>query len=233
MIGFETVSLGTGGVAPCVRCTAESLAPLDFDVILPSLTAAAHMGAGGVILAGTEPFAHPSLVEIIGAARALEVPRIGVQTDGSALALGQNAAGSVSAGVRFFEFVFLGGNAESHDRAVGRSGAFSSLLAGVSAVKRAASPDRRVFVAGVVRLCPHTVGGFVPAVSAAVSAGVRSVRVESTPGLDLPRAAVDQAHAIATTAGVALFGDGCDHLLMGARLYEMSPAKSGSEVAGG
>lgn len=226
MIRFETVSLGSGGVSPCVRCNGRSSEPSGADTVLSALTAAAVSRPDGILFTGHEPFAHPSLVELISGARGLGVPRIGVQTDGAALGVGQNAPGSIGAGVRFFEFVFLGEDELSHDRLAGRDGAFASLMAGVAAVKRVSTPDQRVYVAGVVRVCRHNVAHFVGAVAAAVAAGVRSVRVELDPGVDLLADSVNRAHVVATTAGVALFGDGCGHLLRGARLYSLGSPDS-------
>lgn len=231
MIRFQTVSLGSGSVSPCVRCGAGASAPYDASRTLGSLSEAVAGDSDGVVFTGFEPFAHPSLVELIGAARGLGAPRIGVQTDGAALGVGQNAPGSIGAGVRFFEFVFLGADAEAHDRLVGRPGAFASLNAGVGAVRRLSTADQRVFAAAVTRVCRHNVAYFVEVVAAAAASGVRAIRVEVEPGVTLPREMVDRAHVAATTSGIALFGDGCDHLLGGATLYTLDP--SGGEVPRG
>lgn len=230
MIRFAAVSLGSGGVAPCVRCVGVPHAPVEAGFALTRLAAVAAAKPDGIVLVGLEPFTHPSLVELITAAGALDVPRVGIQTDGAALGMGQNAPGSVGAGVRFFEFVFLG-DAETHDRLAGRVGASDSLIAGIGAVKRHSSPERRIFVGAVVKVCRHNVDRLADTVAAAVTAGVRSIRLEVSPGVNLPREAVDRAHAVATTAGVALFGDSCGHLLNGVRLYDFIDLADEGEVA--
>lgn len=258
--------MGSGETCACERCVAKARAAgeLAGDAAPASATqlaeAIANLAAaqfaraagrdggreagmpaiGGAMLSGFEPFRHPELVSVIDRVRAAGITRIGVQTSGVALALPANAAGSIGAGVRVFEFVLLGAGVH-HDVACGTPGAFDAAIAGIRQVRESArAAGVRIFPAALVRLCPHNRGQLVAAVGAAVAAGVRAVRIQVDAGAIPEPGEVRAAHEIATTAGVALFGDGAEHLLNGATLYRsvaletlVAPAASEASVGTG
>lgn len=232
LLKFLAVPIGSGGVSSCVRCTATPKANYTAPEIFTALTSEDTSGSDGVLLTEFEPFAHPSLVELVSGFGALGVSRIGLQTDGAALGLGQNARGSISAGVRVFEFAFLGADSDSHDRLTGKPGSFTGLMAGIDAVKHASkSSGHRCFVSATVKVCRHNVDMLPAMVAAAAASGVRAIRLElPAEGISLDRTVVSAAHSAATSAGVALFGEGCSHILGGATLYQLvAPAVTDGE----
>jgi hypothetical protein len=132
-----------------------------------------------VLLAGAEPFGHPQLPALVGAAREAGCQRIGIETDAIALRSEQNAHGSVSAGVRHLRVRMLGGTPGLHDALVGAPGALEATLAGVDTFRAcAAAGEHAVDVVAVIPLCRHNVHDAPAAVGRAVEHGVDRVIVE-------------------------------------------------------
>lgn len=216
------IDLGTGGIAPCTRCSAVSREPFHMDAILrclvegdstESTTDSLGSSNANVIFGGFEPFRHPNLVQILdfAATKPLNsVTRIGLQTDGGALSVPSNAFGSINSDVTFFEIVLRGGDELSHDTLTGDKGSFGLAIKGISGVSAAARElSKPIFVAGVAALCGHN-NHLLPAIiSTFVNAGVDAIRVECQGGTEPDPALVKQSYEIATTSGVLLFGDGC------------------------
>ena len=244
VLNFVSIPLGNGQVCACTRCATDGATQATCEEIgatIAQLTTARfaakvaeETGGGlaaaaldGAILTGAEPFAHPDLVDTIARLRATGIPRIAVQTSATALAAPANAAGSIGAGVRVFEVVLLGGEAR-HDVLTGEPGSYAAALAGIAQVREAArASGTRVFISALIRLCAHSRGELIPAVVGAVGAGVRAVRIEASAGAEPSSDEVRAAHEVATTAGIALFGDGAEHILGGASLYTVGLLSEG------
>ncbi|MCE5204044.1 MAG: hypothetical protein LLG24_07535, partial [Actinomycetia bacterium] len=126
------------------------------------------LGRPNVFFEGFEPFAHPALPSLISAAADAGFARIGLETDGGALARPGNAAGALHAGVRHVKIRTLGLD-RSADEICGRPGLSTSVLQGMHALSQAAD-DLGVVVAvsGVVPLCRHNVE-LLPATVAALA----------------------------------------------------------------
>ncbi len=162
MIRFRPVQLGVGGAAECRLCGGRE-APSRRDAVAVaeefSVLADEWNAAPGpnVLLCGCEPFSHPDLPEIVGAAVAAGTERIGLLTDAIALGEADNASGAIASGVRYVEAILLAPNAAEHDRLSGIPGSFDAAVAGMEALVHAASvAEEKVALVGRVVVCPHT-----------------------------------------------------------------------------
>lgn len=179
MIAFGEVTIGTGGVARCVRCgpavpVARGLESVRADV--EALATDWSTGPGpNVVFTGFEPFAHPHLPALVEAAVSAGCQRVRLRTDAGALATPGNAEGALAAGVRQLEVVVLGDRA-THDGATARQGLFDAALAGIAAFLEAAERvGEPVAVTGLVPVCPHTLAAAPAAAAVLAAAGAVAV----------------------------------------------------------
>jgi len=197
MIRFAEVMLGSGGPARCVRCHGprEDATYLPAAKLATSLreTCGSWEGRPGpnVMLAGPEPFGHPELPRVVGAAMAAGCARLGLDTDGAALQSRQNAAGALSAGVRHLRVRILAGAPGSHDALAGAPGALDAAVAGLRAFREAAdAASASTSIAVLVTVCRHNVHDLPGAVALAVECGADRVELHlDDPGLGLASSA--------------------------------------------
>ena len=219
MLNFIEISLGTGGVARCTLCAGVPSAarPLH-DIRMDVAQLPQHLD--GVVLGSFEPFLHPELVSVIELLTKGAIPRIMICTDGGALSHMPNVQGSLSSGVRLFEVVVVGGDPVSHDTLTNAPGLYEAACLGIKNVRSVASAlNLDAEVVGVARICTHNSHALVDIVSTFVRCGVTAVRVCAELGVIVDPVSIALASEIATSAGVALFGDGCESYIQGARLY--------------
>lgn len=187
MIVFARIEIGTGGLPACVQCggaPGASMRPAhDIRADVTAVAAAWDGGPGPSIwFAGAEAFAHPELPGLVESAMSVGVERLKISTSGAALAGGQNAMGSLSAGVRHIEIVVLAGEARDHDALAGRQGSFEAAAAGVAAFRNAAEKAViPISVVGRVPVCSHNVDGVPGAIATFARFGADAVVVGLTP----------------------------------------------------
>lgn len=214
MYSFELQSLGEGGIAPCKKCVNPSPTPYPLNTLLNKA-----FDAENYLFYGFEPFAHPELVTLLSSPELSKVTRLGIMTDGGALASPQNAAGVLSSGVRVFEIVLRGGDALTHEGITARPGLFNAALKGIANLKRSAAEQNiEIFITGLAEICRHNEHALIEIVRCFVEAGVDAIRVHTNRALN--ESLIDAAYEIAIPAGVYLFGDYCTHI-DAARLYEL------------
>jgi len=136
-----------------------------------------HPDSLNCLLEGAEPFRHPELPVLIAGCASAGARRIAVVTDAGALAIPENAAGSLAAGLRQIHVPLYGATPQAHD-SLCRSGSFEKTSAGVSrfldAAERAGSP---VVVVGVVPVCEHTLASAPVIVATFARLGAVTVRL--------------------------------------------------------
>jgi len=185
VISFAHIALGDGGSVACVRCS--EVAPADYTPAQEVLARITEVAEGwgespgpNVVLCGPEPFGDPDLPQIVTGAAAVGVQRIGLRTDGGALASVDNARGVVHAGVRHIEVLLLG-DEELHDSLAETPGLFALANQGIAEFLGA---TRAAGVTGVVTgrivVCRHNLESLPNAIAALSKAGVVSVVLELT-----------------------------------------------------
>ncbi len=192
MIRFAQVDIGSNTAVPCALCATQAETP----VFRPSEEISADVDSAcrgwrsppgpNVLFAGAEPFLHPHLPVLISGARSAGAQRIGVRTDGRALAQGDNARGSISAGVRLYEFVFLGGDAVAHDRLTAAPGSFQLALSGLGALRVAAERlGSEIALRGRVPVCVHNVRELPEVCAVLAREQCATIQLDLAPGLDV------------------------------------------------
>ena len=236
MILFHELNIGTGtsggGARPCPRCfratstgQVAAIEPVRLQSLTPRIEELAATGAS-VMLRGFEPFRHPDLVGIIQTLAEAKPRRIGMRTDGAALANLRDAQGCIDNGVRVFEIPFLPREMDALSQAAPMEASF----AGIRGIRNAsAALGVAVFVCADITTCTHAAKYFLSVVQAAIAAGVDAIRLSHNESSNEPNRLVEllggknvlnQAHSLATQNSIVLFGDGCESYLSGARLYE-------------
>ncbi len=156
MLEFAGISTGTGeriACSACGRTRAVEFRPS--SSIIAEVGAAAGSGCVNVSLGGAEPLAHPEIPRIVAECVGLGVRRLRLITDGIALGMGDNAVGSLDAGVRHVRVIALGDEA-THDRLADAPGALAAARAGVTAFCDAAEQrSATICVSGLVPVCAH------------------------------------------------------------------------------
>lgn len=224
MLGFVSVSVGTGSPARCARChgAAPAVAYRPASDAVADIAAVAQGWSAGpgpnVAVCGPEPFGHPELPSIVTGAAQAGVVRLRLETDAAALASPANASGSVAAGVRHLRFRLLGGSPGMHDALVGEAGALDATLEGVRAFAAAADgQNAAVSITALVPVCRHNVRDLAAAVGAALDAGADEVTLLiDDGGLDV-RAAVPWITAACDTGivnGVWVEVDGLGYCIL-------------------
>jgi len=187
VIAFSEVSIGAGGLPACSRCSAEVQVRLrDSAEVVRDIRSAVEQWKSGpgpnVVLGRAEPFLHPELPSIVGAARDAGVRRLRLVTGGGALGVGENASGSIQAGVRHLELVLLSGEASIHDALWGRDGALAAALKGVERFSEAATAHGMpIALTGRIPVCRHNAASVPSAVGALGAAGAVSVVIQPAP----------------------------------------------------
>lgn len=183
LLRFAEVSLGSGGLPTCARCeTASVPAPRAAeDVIAEALSAIeswdrALLGPGpNVALVGAEPFAHPSLPEIVFTLVEAGASRLRLRTGAEALIVAENAEGVLRAGVRHLEVVVLGPH-EVHDALTARPDAFESARRGMRAfLDTAGESGIDAVLSGRIRVCRHNLEHAPAAVAVLAEVGALEI----------------------------------------------------------
>lgn len=193
MIRFAEVAVGNGGEVRCARCHRDAQAPSyrSADEIVADIATAAGLWTGlpgpNVALTGAEPFGHPDLPALVGAAVQAGCRRVRLDTDAVALRSPQNAGGSLMAGVRHLVWTVLGGTPGVHDALLGAPGALEASVEGVrSFLSIASAEETAVSVTALVPVCRHNVHDLPAAAGLAVETGVDRVLLRfDDGGLDL------------------------------------------------
>jgi len=196
VIRFADVGVGSGGEVRCSRCHGESqsISYRSASEIAAEIAMACELWdeppGPNVALTGAEPFGHPELPVLVGAAVDAHCRRLCLETDAVALRSSQNAGGSLIAGVRHLRWIILGGTPGVHDVLLGTPGALDLSVEGVRSFRSIAAEESiPVSVTTVVPVCRHNVHDLPAAAGLAVDAGADRVllRVEDG-GLDLAAA---------------------------------------------
>ena len=223
-------------VRPCPRClrsasTGQTAAtePVRLQALASRIEELAAADVS-VMLRGFEPFQHPDLVGIIQTLAEAKPRRIGMRTDGAALANLRDAQGCIDNGVRVFEIPFLPREMD----ALSQTAPMEASFAGIRGIRSAsAALGAAVFICADITICTHTAKYFTTTVQAAIAAGVDAIRLNC----DEPKQVTEllggetilnQAHSLATQNSLAFFGDGCEDYLGGASLYEVINETAGT-----
>jgi len=184
VIAFAEIVLGHGGLPECSRCHSDARPQMrdeaDITAEIREAVEAWRADPGpNVALVGAESYLHPDLPSIVRAATSMGVRRLRLATAGEALAAGENAAGSLAAGVRQVEFVALAGDRAVHDALSGSGHSLTTALAGIARFRDAAREARaQVAVTGRVPVCDHNIDAVPSAVAAIGQAGGIAVVVD-------------------------------------------------------
>ena len=183
MLGFIEIPVGDGAPLACLRCGGAPQAVYHATADVARRIAAVASGwTGGpgpnLVLTGPEPFGHPELPDLVIACQEAGVERIGIETDGRALAVSGNADGAVGAGVTHLRVRVLASDSRMADELSGRPGLLSATEAGVAAYRAAVERQgATVVITAIVPVCSHNLDT-VPATVARLSAwGVDAVRL--------------------------------------------------------
>ena len=250
-IGTSTSGGGVRPCPRCFRATSTGQTaasePIRLQALTPRIEELAATGAS-VMLRGFEPFRHPDLVGIIqtlamatggvsppstraetsatsattNSPPTAKIRRIGMRTDGAALANLRDAQGCIDNGVRVFEIPFLPREMDALSQTVPMEASF----AGIRGIRSAqAALATAVFICADIVVCAHTAKYFSGTVQAAIASGVDAIRLSCDEPNRLEellggKNILNQAHSLATQNSTVLFGDGCESYLRGARLYE-------------
>ena len=196
MIRFADVAVGSGDEVRCSRCHGESqsVSYRSASEIAAEIAMACELWdeppGPNVALTGAEPFGHPDLPALVGAAVDAHCRRLCLETDAVAMRSSQNAGGSLMAGVRHLRWTILGGTPGVHDVLLGTPGALDLSVEGVRSFRSiAAQESLAVSITTVVPVCRHNVHDLPAAAGLAVDAGADRVllRIEDG-GLDLTAA---------------------------------------------
>jgi hypothetical protein len=182
MISFADVALGDGEAVRCLRCLPEGAVRFRSpDDVLGSVREIAQSWDAGpgpnLVFVGAEPFSHPQLPVLVAGAASLGVERIGLRTDGGALAVDGNALGVVHAGARLIEVVLLG-DQRVHDDLTGAAGGFAMAGLGARAFLEAGRESgAAVALTGWISVCRHNLAALPGAVAALAEMGAVSVEL--------------------------------------------------------
>ena len=212
MVRFERISIGDGGDLAGTCCLArgpESFRPA--AEVLDALASARNTSpsdALNCLLEGVEPFRHPELPVLIAGCVSTGVQRVAVVTDAGALAIPENAAGSLAAGLRQIHVPLYGATPQAHD-VLCPSGGFEKTCAGVEmflkAAERAGSP---VVVVGVIPVCEHTLASAPAIVATFARIGAATVRLVVGEPLLAEDPAISAAFETGMVNGVWVWVDG-------------------------
>jgi hypothetical protein len=139
MVRRSAVSLGRPCDGACVFCAQEGLEPTrqgDAQVER-QLDAARTGGADGVTFVGGEPAVDGRLEAFVARARSLGFARVGVQTNGFALAAPGRVEALAQAGLSDVHLSIHAAEARAHDWHAGRAGAFEAAMRTFSAARAA------------------------------------------------------------------------------------------------
>lgn len=203
MLEFERIIVGRGGRSGCRAChgavVPATYRPLD-DIVAQvgqAVSASSAVPGPNIVLTGADPFGHPELPALIEAAVIAGVERVAIDTDGAALRAGENAAGSLRAGVRHYVVRVVVADETLSVRVTGGPSG-PGALAGIAAVREAARRlETPVAIEARVETCRHTIAALPATVAALAEAGADAVRVIVG---DVPRSAETSA----------LLAAGCD-----------------------
>jgi len=123
--------------------------------------------------------------------------------------VGGNAEGVLGAGVRHIEVVLVAGDADSHDRLVGRPGSFSAASDGIAAYRAAASGiGAPVAITGRIPVCRHSAPHLGSTILALAGMGAVAVRLCPVAGARLDDSVALAARQTAIVNGVWLEVEG-------------------------
>lgn len=184
MIAFAEIVLGQGGLPECRACHSGVRPYLrDETDVAGEIRGIAEAWGGvpgpNVALVGADAYLHPDLPAIVRAATGAGVRRLRLSTAGEALAAGENAGGSLDAGVRQIEFVLLAGEQAVHDALCGNQHSLAIALSGVARFREAARErGAQVAIVGRVPVCAHNIDAVPSAIAAVGHAGGVAVLVD-------------------------------------------------------
>jgi hypothetical protein len=139
----------------------------------------------------------------VEASRSAGVQRIGLRTDGGALAKSLNAQGVLRAGVHHFEIILLAAG-DDGDRLAGRKGLSDARAAGLDELFRCAGNDSLPLAVTVtIPVCRHNVSLLSAAVAHAATLGAVCVHLVATNVREKDRAYVIAALDTAAVNGLA------------------------------
>jgi molybdenum cofactor biosynthesis enzyme MoaA len=185
VLEFVAVEVGEGSSLGCSRCGTlppHTYHPTDEVTARIRSTVDAPTSAPGpnIVLTGPEPFGHPALPDLVAACAEAGFERIGIETEGGALAVPGHAAGALGAGVAHLYVRVLATDEELADGLSGRPGLGHAVAAGIPAYLAAAEQAGiTVCVTVVVPLCRHNLDSLPATVAALSSWGVHAVRLEA------------------------------------------------------
>jgi len=183
VVEFVRIEVGEGAPVRCARCAPTAVSESrTTDSILAEISAASAAWGDrpgpNILLAGSEPFTHPELPALVATCVEVGAERIGLETEGGALAAHGNAAGVLGAGVRHLQVVVLAADDAIAESLTGRPGRMLAVKAGVAAYLEAArEAGVAVVVTAVVPLCHHTLPALAQTVGLLASWGVHAVRL--------------------------------------------------------
>jgi len=133
------VSLGRACDGACVFCAQEGLerGAASDGAVEEALGRGRVAGARAVTLVGGEPAADARLEALVARARALGYARVGVQTNGRALAAAGRVEALARAGLTDVHLSIHGADARVHDWHAGVAGAFDAALRTLAAARAA------------------------------------------------------------------------------------------------
>ena len=139
MVRRRAVSLGRTCDSACVFCAQQGLEPATAEdgEVETRLDEARAEGCEGVTFVGGEPALDARLDGFVARARARGFGRVGVQTNGWALAEPGRVEALARAGLTDVHLSIHGAEARVHDWHVGRAGAFDAALRTLSAARAA------------------------------------------------------------------------------------------------
>ncbi len=188
MIEFVRIPVGEGGAVACRCCAApvpETYATL--DALADSIASAGDARSAdtdlNVILDGAEPFKHPALPAVIGLCVAAGARRLAARTDAGALAISENAQGSLAAGLRQIHVPLFGPDAATHD-ALCSSAGFEKSCAGMEHFMRCAKQAGiDALIIGILPLCEHNISQAAGTIATFARLGATAVRIGASTSL--------------------------------------------------
>jgi len=192
MLEFANIALGASGGVRCSKCHeagAEGLHDATglFDAVHEATDSWLSGPGPNLSFMGAEPFDHPALFELLGAAVDAGASRIRLETDAHALCSPEMVERVLDAGVRHLMAPLLGSNAELHDSLTGASGSFNKTLAGIERfVEGATQRGVKSHVTVRVPVCRHNLNDTPGIVTLAAKTGAKAVLLSiDDPDLDL------------------------------------------------
>jgi len=181
LLRFQSISIGTGEINSCVRCSPlepSSYEPL--DVVARRVTAACQSWRDtpgpNIVLSGPEPMKHPRLPALVDLVCRAGVRRLALRTDGRGFAIARNAEGAVASGIRQLHVVVGRIDADATSPSPETHEAMEGVRNFCEASRKQAVDSA---VIGVVLACRHNLHLLPDFVGSLTMAGAVMVRIEA------------------------------------------------------